>query len=334
MTGQEARTPAPGETDPPRLASDLIGALRARVAQRRSSGAYPPDLEHDLDVHFRHIVEHRPVRNLDALHKAMETFEAGLRFDAALIPTGSQMPGGELLHRGLAKLTTRQTDWMVQRMREFAESVRVMLWKMIETLDAPTHVHADLTAQIDAVLDRLAAYERAPADAPGLGAIVTRLEALEAAQWRPGGLGAAAGPADDDQHLAPRLDGCSPVVAVGATVGLLGRLAEEAVATEAVEPDAAAAHLSTLSSASLGGVVLARTQAMSLEMITGIVALAADRLRHGGVLVVDSGGSSAGGRLHAAHLTFLLREAGFAEVSVQWSEPQAGVTHYVLTATR
>jgi len=172
------------DADETPVVSDLLERLRARVEERRSSGAYPPGLEHDLDVHFRHIVEHRPVRNLDALHKAMATFEDRLRFDAGMIPTGSRVPGGQVLHQAAAKLVTRQTDWIVQQLREFAESVRVILWTMIATLDDPTHVHAELTAQIDAILDRLAYYERSPADAPMLGSIVRRLEELEAAEAR------------------------------------------------------------------------------------------------------------------------------------------------------
>jgi len=170
----------PPETTP--AVGDLLDRLRARVEERRASGAYPPGLEHDLDVHFRHIVEHRPVRNLEALHTAMATFEEGLAFDAAEIPTGSRVPGGTLLHQAAAKLVTRQTDWIVQQLREFAESVRVMLWAMVNTFDDPTHVHAELTAQIDAILDRLAYYERSAADAPMLGEIVRRLEKLEAAE--------------------------------------------------------------------------------------------------------------------------------------------------------
>ena len=90
------------DADETPVVNDLLERLRARVEERRASGAYPPGLEHDLDVHFRHIVEHRPVRNLDALHKAMAAFEEGLRFDVAMIPTGSRVPGGQVLHQAAA----------------------------------------------------------------------------------------------------------------------------------------------------------------------------------------------------------------------------------------
>ena len=281
--------------------------LRARVAQRRADGAYPPGLEHELDVHFRHIVEHRPVRNLDALRRAMEAFEEGLRFDARQIPVESSVPGGALLHKGLGKLTTRQTDWMVERMREFAESVRVMLWKMIETLDAPTHVHADLTAQVDAVLDRIAAYEQYPADAPALGAIVARLEALEAAeaaraQPAPPAQVPPGAPAGDaaEGALSTRLAGLDPLVRLGP--GVLAELAGAAPG-------------------SLGAVVL--SGATDLAQVTDVAALAADRLRPGGALGLLPSA------LHPAHLTFILREAGFREVALLGDGP-----HPALLATR
>lgn len=317
--------------------------LRARVARRRASGAYPPDLEHELDVHFRHIVEHRPFRNFDALKTAMRDFEAGLRFDARLIPTTSSVPGGEVLHRSLAKLTTRHTDWMVERMRDFAESVRVMLWKMIETLDAPTHVHGELTAQLDAVLDRLAVYEQYPADAPALGAIVARLEALEAAEAARSGPAGVQDPvrpvepgpdAFDPQVIAARLHGQAPVLAVAAGSGataLAGRLAAAGVASEAVETAMSLDRLAGAPAATLGAVVV--DGATDHDLVTSLVALAADRLRPGGALVLVSG-PAAGRPLHPAHVTFILREGGFANVMVDQAEAGKGHAPYAVTATR
>jgi SAM-dependent methyltransferase len=335
------------------VVSDLLERLRARVEERRASGAYPPGLEHDLDVHFRHIVEHRPVRNLDALQKAMATFEEGLRFDAAMIPTGSRMPGGQVLHQAAAKLTTRQTDWMVERLREFAESVRVMLWAMIGTLDDPTHVHAELTAQIDTILDRLAYYERSPADAQMLGAIVRRLEELEAAearrQVRPWYASerlaeALQGSREDVltayRPLAEGFAGAAPVADLGCGRGeLLQLLAGMGVAASGVEADAELAKacaarglpvdhddavrwLAAMAPESLGGIaLLAVAESLSAQELLDVVALAAERLRPGGRMVVTPGpGDRDPGYqrpVHPAYLAFLFREAGFADVAVE-----------------
>jgi len=42
------------EPDETPVVSDLLERLRARVEERRASGAYPPGLEHDLVVHSGH----------------------------------------------------------------------------------------------------------------------------------------------------------------------------------------------------------------------------------------------------------------------------------------
>jgi len=333
--------------------SDVLERLRARVEERRASGAYPAGLEHDLDVHFRHIVEHRPVRNLDALHKAMATFEDGLRFDVAMIPTGSRVPGGQVLHQAAAKLVTRQTDWIVQQVREFAESVRVILWTMIATLDDPTHVHAELTAQIDAILDRLAYYERSPADAPMLGSIVRRLEELEAAEarrqlrpwYRAQRLADELRGSREEvlsayRPLAERFAGCAPVADLGSGRGelleLLGGLGVEASGVDAdaeqakaaagrglkVDHDDAVRWLAATAPESLGGIaLLAVVESLSAQVLLDVVALAAEKLRPGGTMVVTPGPGdrdpSYQRPVHPAYLAFLFREAGFADVAVE-----------------
>lgn len=317
--------PSDSPSDAPGPEPDLDAVLReirARADERRRSGAYPPGLEHDLDVHFRHIVEHRPVRDLESLHKAMATFEQHLVFDTAAIPTGSQVPGGELLHRSVSKLITRQTGWLAKELQDFAESVRVILWKMIETLDSPTHVHSELTAELDAVLDRLAHFERAQAGADGRGPILQRLEALEAR------VGAAPGaaPAPDVAGLAAALKGCSPLLALGAAPWIPVLLDALRAGGEGARA-AAAAELAAAAEGSLGGVVLADPAPGAAEAQLRITAAA---LRPGGVLVVDGAPP-----LHPAELAFDARQAGFADVSVAWRPaPPETPTAWLLTATR
>jgi O-antigen chain-terminating methyltransferase len=283
----------------------------------------------------------------------MATFEDGLRFDVAMIPTGSRVPGGQVLHQAAAKLVTRQTDWIVQQVREFAESVRVILWTMIATLDDPTHVHTELTAQIDAILDRLAYYERSPADAPMLGSIVRRLEELEAAEarrrlrpWY-----RAERLADELQGsreevlsayrpLAERLAGCAPVADLGSGRGelleLLGGMGVEASGVEAdaeqasaaagrglrVDHDDAVRWLATTAPESLGGIaLLAVVESLSAQELLDVVSLAAEKLRPGGTMVVTPGPGDRDPTYqrpaHPAYLAFLFREAGFADVAVE-----------------
>ena len=281
---EEQLPTARGEPPPPDVA-DLLEQLRARVEERRRAGAYPPGLEHDLDVHFRHIVEHRPVRDLDSLHKAMAAFEERLTFDTAQIPTGSRTPGGELLHRAVSKVMVRQTGWLAQQLQDFAEAVRSILWKMVETLDTPNHIHSELTAQMDIVLDRLAYYERAPADAAMLGSILMRLEALEAK---------SAGHTGPTGHrsVAARLAGHSPVLTI------------EAGAVEA---------LGATGKGLLGGLGLTGdVSGFSPDQLSALAVLAFERLHPGGLMVADLQTAA-----QPADLVDCLRTAGFADVTVE-----------------
>lgn len=290
----------------------LLTQIRQRAEERRQAGEYPPGLEHDLDVHFRHIVEHRPVRDLDSLHAAMADFESRLTFDPAGIPVGSRMPGGELLHRTVSKVITRQAGWLAQQLQDFAESVRVVLWKMVQTLDSPTHVHAELTAELDAVLDRLAFYERAPADAAMLGSILRRLEALEAAEAQrgPGALPGSSGPLSPEA-ASERLAGYEPSAILSLPY--------------------AAPELATAEPASLSGLaLLGGLDDLAEGDLAVVLAGAAATLRPGGIMVLDSPGP-----LHPAELAFACREAGFSDVSVEWRPPPpAPGSHCTLTAVR
>jgi hypothetical protein len=289
----ESSDEAPQGPHAPTTAPDvavLLEQLRARVEERRRAGAYPPGLEHDLDVHFRHIVEHRPVRDLDSLHKAMAAFEERLTFDTAQIPTGSRAPGGELLHRTVSKVIVRQTGWLAQQLQDFAESVRSILWKMVETLDNPNHVHGELTAQMDTVLDRLAYYDRAPADAAMLGSILMRLEALEAkAAGHSGPTG--------ERSVAARLAGRSPVLTI------------EAGAMQAL----AATGPGVLDGLGLNGDI----SGFSPGQLRELAGLAFERLHPGGLMVADLETAA-----QPADLVDALRNAGFADVAVEGQQAE------------
>ena len=273
----------------------LLEELRARVEERRAQGVYPPGLEHDLDLHFRHIVAHRPGREQQALRQAMALFEQGLTFDPAQIPTGSRAPGGEVLHRTLSKLLVRQTGWLAEQLQQFAGSVRLMLWKLVDAQENPPQLGA-LTAQIDTIFDRLAYYERAPADVAQLGSILMRLEALEAKVAQP-----QAPPPGATAPEAPAPGAPAPE-APGSPLPLLTLAAGQAEAL-------AGSH-----DASLGGIaVLEGLDQLDGEQRRALVKLAAAKLRPGGRMVLSAA--------NPAVLEDLLAEAGFAPDRI---ERQAG----------
>ena len=144
---------------------EVIAELRARVERRRAAGEYPPGLEEDLDRHFQRIVAHRATPDHGVLQARVE--ELGqLSFTREAIPADSSLPGGAALHGLIAKAVARQTEGVLEQVRQLADATRAALEAVLASLEDPYgHVHADLVGQLDAVLERLAAFERSrPAD--------------------------------------------------------------------------------------------------------------------------------------------------------------------------
>jgi cell division septum initiation protein DivIVA len=73
---------------------------------------------------------------------------------------------------------------VVRQSRAFSDEVAGLLEMIVDALDHPEpHAHAKLLGQIDAILERLAEFDRTPSDPRvSLAQINRRLEALEAAE--------------------------------------------------------------------------------------------------------------------------------------------------------
>lgn len=160
---------------------DVVARLRARVAARRRSGAYPAGLEEGLEDHFRRIVAHRATPDFTGVRARMAALDERARFSAGQIHAQSQVPGGQALHRAVGKLVARQTQGILDQVQRYADGVREALDGVAASLEDPVHVHADLVEQLDAVLERLAAAERRAVRAEAaLAALAGRVEQLEA----------------------------------------------------------------------------------------------------------------------------------------------------------
>ena len=138
----------------------VLDQLRARVAERRRSGVYPPGLEDALEDHFRRIVAHRTDHDSTDVRARIAALDERSRFDAGRIHVESQTPGGKVLHQAVAKAVGRQTQGALDQVQHYADGVRSVLVALAEALDDPAHVHADLVEQFDTVLERLASAER------------------------------------------------------------------------------------------------------------------------------------------------------------------------------
>jgi SAM-dependent methyltransferase len=301
---------------------ELLSQLRERVEERRRRGDYPPGLEDDLESHFRRIATRGRTENLEQVRLGLLAMESRMAFTRGRIHAESELPGGSVVHRSVAKVVGRQTQGVLDQMRLFAESVRETFEALLDLLEMPSdHVHADVVEQLDGALERLAAFERIPGEPRVVVAELERrigqLETAEArrhfepwfgndrfeAEFR----GSREELLDRYRGLAAELAGCSPVLDVGCGRGeFLELLAEIDVNAMGVDIDphlveAAKQRALNVEQAdgikwlagevdrSLGGLVTIQVvEHLSAQQIADLVRLAADKLRPGGKAIVES----------------------------------------------
>ena len=143
----------------------LVAELQAKVEERRRAGFYPPGLEEDMTTHTRRMLHHhtrtRPESDLQA---RLREVEAALPFDSGRIPAVSGVPGGELIHKSVAKVVRRQTSGALAEVETFARPVRDALVAIVDALEG---FMESVRGDLDALYDRQAAQERALAVATG-----------------------------------------------------------------------------------------------------------------------------------------------------------------------
>jgi SAM-dependent methyltransferase len=306
----------------PSAIDPLIEQLRARVAERRKAGFYPEGLEEELDAHFRRVAAHRRMTDTTLLRSSLEVLEVRGAFSRARIPLDTSIPGGERIHHVVSKVVARQTQGILEQVQGFADVVREMLEKVVDALEDPYgHVHTDLVGQLDAVWERLAAWERGPVDsAAAVADLRRRVEALEAAEqarrFRPSFSADAFESAFRGsgkelkaryEELAAEFAGQSPVLDIGCGRGefldLLRGLDVEASGVE-IDQDLVnegradgfeivrgdgILHLASLPDDSLGGIVLIQVvEHLSPTQVIDLVSVGRHKLRPGGLMIVET----------------------------------------------
>lgn len=338
---------------------EVVARLRFMVDERRRRGEYPEGLEHDLDEHFRRIVAYRASPEAGELEAELAELDRRARFAGERIELGSRAPGGAQVHRLVARLVSRQTEGVLAQLREFADGVRDVLRTLAGIAQSSHgHVHTDLVGQLDAVLERLASYERGPVESPAAVAdLRRRVEELES--WTPAHFrpwfdsasfvdefrGTREQLVERYRELAGFLDGCSPVLDVACGRGeMLEVLGAAEIEAHGVDTDRelvevaqaqglpattgrALGELAGAGDVSLGGIVALHVLGRwSPSEVLGFVSLAAEKLRPGGVLLVEGRdpqavcdpvhGAPADPRdrnpPHPDYLSFLVGRAGFA----------------------
>ncbi len=361
MADEQPTPPPQTRTDPSEPQAldleQLLTTLRDRVEHRRRDGGYPPALEAELDGHFTRLTGDRapsPSFVLAELDQALDRLEH-FEFRRDSISLASNTPGGSAIHKAVAKGVSRQIQGVFEQAQD--QSHRVA--RTVALMAKATNLLADaydnrVIQQIDDLQVRLLREQEQlqrlleqvteiTARVPGAGIDAWYTSDAFNAHFR--------GNADDItsryRDLAARFAGCAPVLDIGFGRGeFLDLLRELGVDALGVETDprmvewarsrgltadvgGGVEYLRGLDDASLGGLVMIQViEHLSPQHVIDVVRLAADKVRPGGRVVVETVNPTSlyvyahafwvdpdhVRPVHPNYLGFLFAEAGFAKV--------------------
>ena len=277
-------------------------------------------------------------------------------------------PDLRVLAAALARIESTTPTDLDEEQHAHHDAVTDLLRMLVEGVASPWHRHRELEGELDAVHDRLARAERTgawPAAGERLAARVEALEAREARRsfspWFPSTRFSEAFRGSSEALLERYTDIADrvashggPVLDLGCGRGeLMGLLRDRGIEVTGVDPDEDAVadaraaglevtvgdglvHLGALPAASLGGLLLIQVvEHLTAQQLVELVALAAEKVRPGGVVVAETINPSSlyvyshalwldpthDKPIHPAYLDFLFREAGFERTEVQWRSP-------------
>jgi SAM-dependent methyltransferase len=301
---------------------ELLETLRSRVQDRREAGDYPSGLEANLEAHFQRIVGTRAGPDRSGIQAKLDRLSAFSSFDPERIPLQSNLPGGGAIHRGVSKVTGRQTQGILEQVQLFANALRDVLEEIVDRgRGDEDHTHPELAGPLNLLVDRLASYERTPVEsAAAVADLHRRVEALEdheaRRQFRPWFKesrfaeefrGSWDDLAERYRDLADRLVKLGPVLDIGCGRGefltLLNERGIEATGIEidhelaeegrarglAVEEGDGLAHLSHVVDNGLGAIVLIQViEHLTAQEAADLALLARDKLYAGGKLLIET----------------------------------------------
>lgn len=344
-------------TDEATSFDDVLALLAERIEQRRADGTYPADLEEQLAEHYDQIVSARASLRLDAageLEARLDDVRRAANFEPRPAPLESRVPGGRVAHRALAPFVVRHANELRRQMGEYAstvtralEEVREFEYEVIQTLQRVD----DVIRRNDRMYGTLLAVEQRVMELAGALSAPTFRPWYSSDAFEAAFRGSREELLDRYRDLVDELASSAPVLDLGCGRGeileLLGELGVEARGVE-LDPDLVAmctgrgldvwhgdglTELADQPDGSLGGIVLIQViEHLGPQQIAELVPLAARKLRTGGRLVVETPNplslfvfshsfylDPTHLRLvHPFYLEFLCREAGFADVRIDW----------------
>lgn len=326
------KPPDPKPLDPKRAEPTTIDLpkvltrLREQVQQRREDGAYPPGLEEELEADLRRIITRPTVVSPFADMRGLLEKRGqppGVNPGRVAGATASGVPGGAVLHSAVARAVSHQTAGVLSQVQDISNALWqdiLLLAEAVSAIEERLQDKRALLVIVDALVERVAAYERVPAESGlGVAELTRRIERLEAAEadrrarpWfstelaldggAPHGPGASARPANGSPtaaagsmgDLVQGLEESAPVLALG-PAALLDSLRARGVEASGPGADEASERgvldpLLAVESAvdrSLGALVVAQTlERLPPGQVLDLIRASADKLRPGGRLVV------------------------------------------------
>lgn len=347
---------AQGEAGATRDLDDLVRQLQARVDARREAGLYPKGLEEEMTAHFQRILTQRrePLR-LPDIRRAVQESGRALPLAADRIGHDSGLPGGQFVHKAVARMVGRQTQGIIEQAQRFAQPVQEALEAIAAAIE---DLATDVAQSLDSLYERQAAQERTML-AAGYGDRRVEREAgfkpwYSSERFEQAFRGSREEMLERYRDLAGRLVGAGPVLDLGCGRGefleLLSASGVDAYGIDTdeelvkwgidrglrVHEDEGLRHLAELEDRALGGLVLIQVvEHFSAQELVDLVALAADKVRPDGQVLIETVNPQSLyvfahavyldpthiRPVHPAYLAFLFREAGFASVSIEWRSP-------------
>jgi hypothetical protein len=125
-----------------------------------------------MSAHFQRILHlRREPRPLPDLQGSLQAAGRALPLQANRIPVESGLPGGEVVHKAVARIVGRQTQGALQQVQAFAQPVQATLEALTAAVEELYRlVQGDIAQSLDALSDRQAALERMLADRGRSGA--------------------------------------------------------------------------------------------------------------------------------------------------------------------
>lgn len=296
----------------------LLVELRERVERRRQEGVYPEGLEETLDEHFERLMGSRPAPSparYDEIRAALYRLE-NYEYSRSRIDAVSEMPAGELAHRVVGKVVSRQIQGVLEQAQEHAHVIAHTVGLIAEITSALGHEYdTKVLQQLDDLQARLAEQQRslndvgrkladARARTPGCPVSTFYDEASFTAHFR--------GSYDEIRSryrtLAESFVGCDPVLELGFGRGeFLELLGEAGVGARGMEVDpklvatargrglevelaeGGVEYLARLPNGGLGGLAMIQViEHLSPQHIIDTVSLAAEKIRPGGRVVIET----------------------------------------------